>query len=280
MLGNLKWLGIIIISIFAVIYFAPENIAFSIIENKDKYEVQEIATNFMDKIGFDISGYSSRVSRRIEPVNIGYIENTIGKNETRKHLQDDKIPNNRWQVEFFKNIPRDQPQIRYHVWISPNGKLLGFRRFLPDSLTIASLIEEEARTLAETYLNKKTNIELNEYELKNSFAVNRENRSDFRFTWEKPTDFTEGKYEVSVTVQGNQIGRYEYLFNLPEDVQSFMSDEFTKGTFFHLIQALFLVAVFIWILVIFLKKYHDGEIWMRKKLYYFISFLIITLIRM
>ena len=279
MFDKIKWWIVIALCLIAVCYLAQDNIAFSVIEKMDKYEVQEIATNFIGKSGFDISGYSSRVTRRTEHLNIGYIENTIGKDETREHLQNDKIPNNRWQIEFFQNIPRDQPQTRYHVWISPKGKILGFRRFLPDSLTIASLVEDEARTLAESFLNKKTDINLDEYVLQNSFATNRVNRSDYQFTWEKPAEFTEGKYELNVTVQGNQIGRYEYLFNLPEEVQTLMSNEFTKGTFFYLIQALFLLAIFVYALVMFLKKYHDGEIWMRMGVLLFMIYFVLGLIQ-
>jgi len=278
MIKSLKWFAVILISIIATFFLAPDNIAFSIIEQMDKYEVKEIATDFISKIGFDISGYSSRVSRSVEALNIGYIENSIGKDTTRKAIEADKFPNNRWQVEFFRNIPRDQQQTRYHVWVSPMGNILGFRRFLPDSLTIPSLNEADARTLAETYINRKTLISLEEYELKNSFTVSRTNRSDYQFTWEKPADFTEGKYEVNVTIQGDQIGRYEYLFHLPEEVQNFMSNEFTKGTFFYLIQGLFLVAVFIWALVIFLKKYHDGEIWIRMGVLLFIIYFFMGLV--
>jgi len=257
----LVWGIVIIVSLISIIILAPENITFSVIEKMDKYEVQDLASEFLGKSGFDISDYTSRVTRSINHLNIGYIENSIGKSETRDLLAKDAIPNNRWQVEFFKNIAKDLPQTLYHVWISPNGKILGFRRFLPDTMTIPSITEDEALQLAESYLTKKTYINLDEFNLQNSFATNRINRSDYRFTWEKPADFTEGKYELNVTVQGNQIGRYEYLFHLPEDVQSFMSGEFTKGTFFFLIQFLFLLAIFIYALVMFLKKYHDGEIW-------------------
>jgi hypothetical protein len=279
MFEKIKWWIIIIICLIAVRYLAPDNIAFSVIEKMDKYEVQEIASDFLDKNGFDISDYSSRVTRRINYLNIGHIENKIGKEEIREKLQNDFIPNSRWQVEFFKNIPRDQPQTSYSIWISPNGKLLGFRRFLPDSMRVTSLTEEEAMVLAESYINKKTDMDINEFELQNSFATNRVNRSDYRFTWEKPAYFTEGKYELNVTVQGNRIGRYEYLFHLPEDVQNFMSNEFTKFTFFYLIQALLLVGIFVFALVMFLKKYHDGEIWIRMGVLLFMIYFFLGLIQ-
>ncbi len=279
MFDKLKWWIVIVLCLAAIKYLAPGNIAFSVIEKMDKYEVQQIAADFMGKSGFELSDYSSRVTRNINYLDIGYIENTIGKDETREYLQNDKIPNSRWQVEFFKNIPRDQPQTRYDVWISPKGKLLGFRRFLPDTMTIPSISEEQARVFAESYLSKKTDIKLDEFDLQNSIATNRTNRSDYLFTWEKLADFTEGKYELNVTVQGNQIGRYEYLFNLPEEVQSFMSDEFTKGTFFYLIQALFLLAIFVFALVMFLKKYHDGEIWVRMGILLFLIYFVLGLIQ-
>lgn len=279
MFDKIKWWIVIVLCLIAIRFLAPDNIAFSVIEKMDKYEVQESASEFLGKSGYDISDYNSRVTRHINHLDIGYIENSIGKKETRELIAKDAIPNNRWQVEFFKNIATDQPQTQYHVWISPNGKILGYRRILPDTMSIASISEDEARQLAETYITKKTYINLEEFSLKNSFTTNRVNRSDYSFTWEKPAVFTQGKYELNVTVQGNQIGRYEYLFNLPEEVQSMMSDEFTKGTFFFLIQALFLLAIFVYALVMFLKKYHDGEIWMRMGVLLFIIYFVLGFIQ-
>ena len=279
MFDKIKWWIVIVLCLVAIRFLAPDNIAFSVIEKMDRYEVKQMATDFLNKSGFDISEFNSRVTRSINHLNIGYIENTIGKKKTREIISNDEIPNNRWQVDFFKNIPRDQPQTRFNVWISPNGRILGFQRFLPDTLKMASLNEEEARVLAESYLSKKTYLNLADFTLQNSFATNRVNRSDYRFTWEKKADFTECKYDLNVTVQGNQIGSYEYLFNLPEEVQTLMSNEFTKGTFFYLIQALFLLVIFVYALVMFLKKYHDGEIWMRMGVLLFLIYFVLGLIQ-
>jgi hypothetical protein len=279
MFNQIKWWIIILLCLIGIYYLAPYNVIFSVIEKEDKYEVKNIASQFMQKSGFDISDYTDRVTRNINHLNIGYIENTIGKEKARDLLAKDAVPNNRWQVDFFQNIPKDQPQTRYSVWISPNGKILGFRRFLPDTLKIPSVSEEEARILAENYLTQKAFLNLQEFSLQNSFTTNRVNRSDYSFTWEKPAGFANAKYELNITVQGDQIGRYEYLLTLPEEVQSMMSNEFTKGTFFYLLQVLFLLIIFVYALVNFLKKYHDGEIWVRMGVMLFMIYFVLGLIQ-
>ena len=73
MFDKLKWWIVIVLCLVTIKYLAPGNIAFSVIEKMDKYEVQQIAADFLDKSGFDISDYSSRVTRNINYLDIGYI---------------------------------------------------------------------------------------------------------------------------------------------------------------------------------------------------------------
>ena len=106
MMKYFKWWIVIILCLIAIFYLAPQNIVFSVWENLDRYEVNDIA-------------YSC------------------------------------WEVLFYKNIPRDHPQTRYEVCISPKGKIVGFNRSIPDTMKLSSLSNEEALSLAELYIRKK-----------------------------------------------------------------------------------------------------------------------------
>lgn len=275
----MKWWVVIILCLLAIIYLAPQNIAFSVWENLDRYQAKDIANAYLIKNDFDVSEYKSRVTRRIDYLDIGYIENSIGKNLTRKKINEGTIPNICWQVLYYKNIPRDHPQTRYEVCISPKGKIVGFNRSIPDTMKLSSLSNEEALSLAELYIRKKTDINIVDFTLVKSDVTERINRTDYTFTWEKKSDIIGGKYQLTITLQGNKVGSYAYLFNLPEDVQNFMSGKFSQGTFFYLILIIFLIAMFIFSLVVFLKKYHDGEIWVRLGIILFIIYFVLGLIR-
>ena len=89
---------------------------------------------------------------------------------------------------------------------------------------------------------------------------NQANRTDYTFTWEKEAGFADGKFVIQVFVQGNQIGGYNYLFNLPEDVEQRVSERATTSTFLSLLQFIGLIAIFLFVLILFLKKYHEGEV--------------------
>jgi membrane protease YdiL (CAAX protease family) len=194
-------------------------------------------------------------------------------------VNSETIPNIRWQVRYLKNIPRDQPQKRYFVWISPRGKILGYRRELPDTLTIESLSENEASEKARLFLTDRAKISSDNFNLSKSELSNKVNRTDYTFIWEKSADFVEGKFEIKVSIQGNEIGGYEYQLNLPEHLQQTISDEITRVTFLYLIQLIALTILFIFTLILFLKKYHEGLVSVSLGRNLFMIIFILGLIR-
>ena len=84
-----------------------------------------------------------------------------GKTQKRKKYEYNHGAIIRGEVFFYKDIPRDHPQTRYRLWISPNGNILGFNRTIPDTMKIVSITKEEALSSAESYIVKKTDIDIN-----------------------------------------------------------------------------------------------------------------------
>ena len=146
------------------------------------------------------------------------------------------------------------------MWISPRGKILGYRRDLPDTLTKESLSEDVALNEARLFLINQANISLEDFSLSRTEQSKVVHRTDYTFIWEKDAGFVEGKYEIRVSVQGNTIGGYEYLLRMPESQQEKISEEITRVTFLYLLEFIVLAVLFIFILILFLKKYHEGEI--------------------
>jgi len=86
------------------------------------------------------------------------------------------------------------------------------------------------------------------------------NRTDYEFVWEKQADFTDGIFQLTFYIQGNEIGGYDYSFDIPERIHTIIRSKITQGTMYFFIQVFILIIVFVYALVLFLRKYHEGEI--------------------
>jgi hypothetical protein len=279
MINNIKWWLLIMVAAILIVYFVPQNINVSVDETLDRTQAQKIANDFMTASGYSLQDYHATVSREDSDFLLAYLNSLVEQEKFKKLVNSDTIPNVRWQVRYLLNIPRDQPQIRYHVWISPRGKILGYRRDLPDTLTIESLSENAASEKARLFLTDRTNISLENFNLSKSDQSNEINRTDYTFIWEKNADFVDGKFEIRVSVQGNEIGGYEYLLLLPESIQQRRSEDITQVTFLYLVQLIALFILFIFTLILFLRKYHEGEVSISLGKNLFLIIFIIGLIR-
>jgi hypothetical protein len=279
MKNNIKWWLLIVVTSVLIVYLVPQNINVSIDETLDRTQVETIANDFMALSGYSLKNYHATISRDTDNFLITYLNRRLEKTRLKELVNTDTIPNIRWQVRYLKNIPRDQPQKRYHVWISPRGTILGYRRDLPDTLTIESLSENEASEKARLFLTDRARISLDNFNLSRSEQSKELNRTDYTFIWEKSADFVEGRFEIRVIVQGNEIGGYEYRLNLPESLQQIISEETTRSTFLYLIQLITLTILFIFTLILFLKKYHEGEVSTSQGIILFLIIFILGLIR-
>jgi membrane protease YdiL (CAAX protease family) len=279
MINQIKWWLLIVAASIIIVYLIPRNINMSIDETLDRRQVEAISNNFMTSFGYSLQDYHATVSRDAANFILGYLNSSLEPDRFKELVNSDTIPNIRWQVRYLKNIPRDQPQKRYHVWISPRGKIVGYRRDLPDTLTIESLPEEEAVDKAQQFLAERAKLSLDNFDLSKSEQSKEANRTDYTFIWEKNADFVEGKFEIRVIIQGNKIGGYEYRLNLPESLQQTISEETTRSTFLYLIQLIALSILFIFTLILFLKKYHEGEVSTSHGLNLFMIIFVLGLIR-
>lgn len=279
MKSYIKWWLLIVVASVLIVYLIPQNINVAINETLDRTSVEAIADEFILSSGYSLEDYHATISRDDANFLLVYLNSHLETDNFKEIVNSEEIPNIRWQVRYLKNIPRDQPQKRYFVWVSPRGKILGYRRELPDTLTIKSLSETDASEKARLFLTNQIKISLDDFSLSRSELSNQVNRTDYIFIWEKSADFIEGKFEIRVSIQGNEIGGYEYKLNLPEALQQTISDEITHTTFLYLIQLIALAIIFIFTLILFLRKYHEGEVSVSLGRNLFVIIFILGLIR-
>ena len=259
-MNQLKWWVVLTISIILVIILVPSNLLFSIKENTDRYEAEKISRDYLQKNGVELGEYQPIITRQVDYNTLNYLYKGVESGKMEELIKNDILPNNRWQVRFLRNLPTDQSQTRYHVWISPQGNIIGYMRQVPDTLTLPSEIEARALAIARYYVSHQTSFNLNNFAMKKSQQNRQMNRTDYVFVWEKPADFIQGIFRLTLFVQGNEIGGYEYQFIIPEQIQTIVSNKTTQGTLYYFVQFIILIFVFVYALIIFLRKYHEGEI--------------------
>ena len=153
MKSQLKWWILIIVSSIVIIYLMPNNLSVSVDEQLDRSEVKYISEEFMQKSGYSLDDYHLTLIRRPAKHLQAYLKSSLDPERFRRLVNSDSIPNMRWEISYLRNIPQNQPQKRYFIWISSKGQIVGFQRLLPDTLTIESISEDQAARLAQIYLN-------------------------------------------------------------------------------------------------------------------------------
>lgn len=268
-------LGIIIVILTFILYpLSP----FKSVEVKiTRSDAEKIAKDYLTSKGIDISEYY------IE----GFVaENTITNKFLMKELGNEgfaKLNKNQdwdlygWTILLHQNISRDLPQTTYRVRVSNNGTIKGYEREIPDTTTIPSLSKIEAEKLMRSTIEKNLSVDLSEYELSESQEQNYINRTDHSFTWKKKVDFVDGEMIVNGTIQGNQAGEYRVRFLVPENERAiFDAGEAVYGT----LSAIFVAMLMVFALYNFLKKYHQGEVWINVGRSLFIIYFLVSVINL
>ena len=118
---NIKWWILIVFASIIIVYLIPQNINVRVDETLDRTQVEEIANDFITSSGYSLQDYHAIVSRDAANFLLVYLNSRMESEKLKELANSDIIPNIRWQVQYFKNIPKDQPQKSYHVWISPRS---------------------------------------------------------------------------------------------------------------------------------------------------------------
>lgn len=101
-------------------------------------------------------------------------------------------------------------------------------------------------------------------------------RTDYSFTWERILpNYDSTKLVLNTRVQGNKIGSVDYNFHIPQNESGFFE---TANVFYGTISIIFIFFFTLIALFQFLKKYHQGEIWMSVGKSFFIIYFVITII--
>ena len=150
------------------------------------------------------------------------------------------------------------------------GNLLKLKRPMNDSLKLEPVSENEARQIAIGFISKYSPInvedslsQLNRYKIKDRFSeksvqkTEKQNRTDYKFSWEAQSADINKKLLVSAAISGNTVSEYELSFDIPDS-----SDE--HSGIFDLVTTLpFYLVIYILIIIIGYKRIRAYEVSFR-----------------
>ena len=232
----------------------------------DRLEAIDIAENYLDGLGFDVVDYEVMTRYIFENRNFTYLQKHFGYDAAVDGVRDTHrdLFGPIMRVEWFRNLPKNAPQQTFRVDISQDGRIVGYRHNVPADYAGGDssnphLAEAAAKEIAINFM-ETLGIDLQGFRLDFASSDRFENRTDHFFIWKAPFDRVEGEVFHNVRVQGSELGRYFCGFELPQAVDFEKREKEGNQFFYGLFSftSLFLVSLFL--LVIFLKKYHEGEV--------------------
>ena len=133
-----------------------------------------------------------------------YLEQEVGQKKL-EDLQKNGLNIWYWQTRWFK--PEQQEE--WGAALDPQGRWVGYTHTIEENRAAPSLSETEAKTLAESFLQKQIfQHPFERLRFVETQSNAKPNRKDYTFTWERDDlRVKEAPYRLSITVQGNQIAR-------------------------------------------------------------------------
>jgi membrane protease YdiL (CAAX protease family) len=177
-------------------------------------EALKRAQAFVSGMGQDVSGYQSAMIFDVNDDAKTYLEREVGLRQANQ-LMSSQLNIWYWNIRFFK----PQQEEEFHVRVSPAGQIVGYEHHVEESRGEVSLDREIALAEATQFASTKLDIHLADWDLLDDevSSVQRPNRLDWSFTWEKRgSRAKDAPYRMDVVLQGDHIGGSEEFLKVPE----------------------------------------------------------------
>jgi hypothetical protein len=221
-------------------------------------EIKTKAEAYLRSVGVDPKGYQQDAVFNFDGMTHLQLQGRRGMRNANAEFLADTLFSHEWTVAWYdRSLAVSQFPEFLQVWISPTGRPLGFERRIPDSTVVPSISHEEARALAERFLVGQS-VDITASTLRNSTEMKRAGRIDHEFEWVRSVDG--GEVTVKVRVQGDAIGSCRRSVEPGSLLRRTFAGMMTTYTFLSALSFGILFFLFFSIVVLFLKKYHEGEL--------------------
>jgi len=240
--------------------------------NIDKPGAVKIASDFLGQKGYDLKDYQVMALVNYPNPAFYYMQKRLGWAKTQEIFKNeqDKGLEFHWQIFWFKNLPRSSNYEQFQVSVSGTGRIIGFSHDFPGDLDWpqgrqAHITREKALKMATDFL-KKQGFDLNGYKIDAFQTQKSEKRTDHRFSWKKDLEFAGGKVNLTVVVQGDDLGRSRVSFGVPASDTAAINHIQERRSYSAFASYFFVFIISLVMIIIFLRKYHEGELAVKTAL--------------
>jgi len=275
--NNTKWIIASLLLTAAIVILLPGSIFKTSKMEINREEAIEKARNLLTGQGIDLTGYHVEGLINNSPIESRYLIKKLGGGKYETLTGNKNYPSYGWVLFFHQNLSREYAQVRYQVLINYNGEFTAYNREIPDSTSSPSFASDnEAKEYISKFIKEHSSIDLSDFTISEKRSFQMAKRTDYLFTWEKILpEYDSVKLQINARVQGNKLGYVSTNFHIPQNESGYFA---TEEVFYSTISVVFIFFFTLIALFQFLKKYHQGEIWMRVGKSLFVIYFVINLI--
>ena len=228
------------------------------------------AQQYLEDLQYDLDGFSAVAYLVFDGRTQLYLASRFGMERAAEILRSDSLPGHVWSISFIDpRSTRSQAQDSYTVWLSPAGKVFGFSHAIQDTAHGASLSEGEAIDLATDFLISQ-DIRLTGYRSDQVTQKRLPNRIDYDFKWTRVDSAMDMDRTIDLRVQGKEVGYFHQDASTRGEFERGWSNVDTAVTFIYSGSVALTFLLFFFIVIFFLKKYHDGEVGVQTAIMVFL----------
>lgn len=260
--NDIRWIGLCLLlgvaglAVFLHLYKEAFPVA-SLDFKLSREEAFQQARGYLKELDYSTDQYSSAQIFSHDYGGQIFLEQTLGLEEANQ-LARDWLSIWSWSVRWFKTLEKEE----LRVSLDPGGRIVGFAHLILETDQGASLKQEEALGLAQTFLQETQGFDLAEWELIERTSEQRKARTDHIFTYRKKgfTVGEDGHYRLEVVVQGDRIGRFKEYLKVPEQFSRHYSEVRSRANLLSQIFGVFWFALGVMMLVVLVQKYRQGTL--------------------
>jgi len=218
-------------------------------------EITGLAEEFLTKQSIDKTGYTKEIVLGADDDASVYLSRCLGIQGTNALVREGKVPIWRWELRYFKPLQKKE----YNLYITPEGKLIGFKVLLPEAEPGANLIIDDAEVIARAFLSSVFQID-DKWQLVEKSSTKRDARTDHLFVWENSSKILgdEGKLRVKVEVAGDKVSTFNWFLKVPEKFLRDYQTQRSYGSFLGMISALLIIVLVFTGIIIFLRSFRSA----------------------
>ncbi len=221
----------------------------------NRADSRAIAEKFLVSRGFDTGGYHHAAIFTYDNEAKIYLERTLGLSKMNV-LTRGPIHLWRWSHRWFKPEQKEE----FRVDVSTQGQVVGFEHEIPDTAPGASLNPEQAREIAQNFLQNTMHRNISDLEFLDVESEKRPARVDYSFVWkEKKVNLGNGSYRIEVDVDGDHVAGYNEFVKVPDQWIRDYRNLRSKNISAQLVDEVLWVLLSLAMLVILIRRLRDRD---------------------